>query len=112
MRAARYGYEISKAYLEGVRELKVDKEFAIFVIAKYLRMDPKKDREALEDSFQEVIVEQMLKVPHINLEATKVALDLLGKERPANASTDPRDYVDGSLMQELIKSGFIDSLYK
>ena len=31
-----------KAYLEGVRELKVDKEFAIFVIAKYLRMDPKK----------------------------------------------------------------------
>jgi NitT/TauT family transport system substrate-binding protein len=101
-----------KAYLEGVRELKVDKEFAIFVIAKYLRMDPKKDREALEDSFQEVIIEQMLKVPHINLEATKTALDLLEKERPANASTDPRDYVDGSLMQELIKSGFIDSLYK
>ena len=29
-------------------------------------MDPKKDREALEDSFQEVIIEQMLKVPHIN----------------------------------------------
>jgi NitT/TauT family transport system substrate-binding protein len=101
-----------KAYLEGVRELKVDKDFAIFVIAKYLRMDPKKDREALEDSFQEVIIEQMLKVPHINLEATKVALDLLGKERPANASTDPKDYVDGSLMQELIKSGFIDNLYK
>jgi NitT/TauT family transport system substrate-binding protein len=101
-----------RAYLEGVRELKVDKEFAIFVMAKYLRMDPKKDREALEDSFQEVILEQMLKVPHINLEATKVALDLLGKERPANASADPKDYVDGSLMQELVKSGFIDQLYK
>ena len=81
-------------------------------MAKYLRMDPKKDREALEDSFQEVVIEQMLKVPQINLEAVKVALDLLGKERPANASTNPGDYVDGSLMQELIKIGFIDNLYK
>ncbi|MBI2367028.1 MAG: hypothetical protein HYV01_18810 [Deltaproteobacteria bacterium] len=41
----------------------------------------------------------------------KVALDLLGKDRPANASTNPRDYVDGSLMQELIKSGFAENLY-
>jgi NitT/TauT family transport system substrate-binding protein len=101
-----------KTYLEGVRELKTDKEFAISIMAKYLRMDPRKDREALEDSFQEVIIEQMLKVPQINLEAVKVALDLLGKERPANASTNPRDYVDGSLMQELIKTGFTEGLYK
>ena len=101
-----------KAYLEGVRELKTDKEFAIAIMAKYLRMDPRKDREALEDSFQEVIIEQMLKVPQINLEAVKVALDLLGKERPANASSNPRDYVDDSLMQELIKNGFTDTLYK
>jgi ABC-type nitrate/sulfonate/bicarbonate transport system substrate-binding protein len=101
-----------KAYLEGVRELKTDKEFAIAIMAKYLRMDPRKDREALEDSFQEVIVEQMLKVPQINLEAVKVALDLLGKERPANASSNPRDYVDASLMQELIKNGFTETLYK
>jgi len=42
----------------------------------------------------------------------KVALDLLGKDRPANASTNPRDYVDGSLMQELIKSGFAENLYR
>ena len=42
----------------------------------------------------------------------KVALDLLGKDRPANASTNPRDYLDGSLMQELIKSGFAETLYR
>jgi hypothetical protein len=42
----------------------------------------------------------------------KVALDLLGMDRPANASTNPRDYVDGSLMQELIKSGFAENLYR
>jgi len=45
-------------------------------------------------------------------DAVKVALDLLGKDRPANASTNPRDYLDGSLMQELIKSGFAETLYR
>ena len=101
-----------KAYIEGVKELKADKEFAVGILAKHLRMDRKKDREALEDSFQEVVIEQMLKVPNINLEAIRVGLDLLGKDKPASASNNPRDYVDGSLIQELVKSGFIDQLYK
>lgn len=101
-----------KAYTEGVKELKNDKEFAIGVLAKYLRMHRNKDREALEDSFQEVIIEQMLKVPDINLNAIKVGLDLLGKDKPPTASSNPRDYVDGTVMRELVKSGFIDRLYK
>lgn len=101
-----------KAYIEGVKELKTDKEFAIGVMAKHLRMDRKKDREALEDSFQEVVLDQMLKIPSINLEAIRVGLELLGKDKPAGASNNPRDYVDGSLMQELVKSGFTEQLYK
>jgi len=101
-----------RAFLEAVRDLKTDKEFAISVMAKNLRMDPKKDREALEDSFQEVVTDQMLKVPYPNLEAVKMGIELLGKDRPAKASGDARDYVDVSLMQELEKSGFIQSLYK
>ena len=101
-----------KAYIEGVKELKTDKEFAIAVMAKHLRIDRKKDREALEDSFKEVVIEQMLKIPSINLEAIKVGLDLLGKDKPARASSNPRDYVDGTLMQELVKSGFTEQLYK
>jgi len=101
-----------KAYIEGVEELKTDKEFAIAVMAKHLRLDRKKDREALEDSFKEVVIEQMLKIPSINLEAIKVGLDLLGKDKPARASSNPRDYVDSTLMQELVKSGFTEQLYK
>lgn len=101
-----------KAYIEGVKELKNDKEFAVGVLAKYLRMDRTKDREALDDSFHEVIIDQMLKVPGINLEAIKVGLDLLGKDKPPTASSNPRDYVDGSAILELAKSGFIDQLYK
>jgi hypothetical protein len=46
-----------------VRDLKAEKEFAIAVMAKHLRMDAKQDRQSLEDSFQEVVIEQMLKIP-------------------------------------------------
>jgi NitT/TauT family transport system substrate-binding protein len=101
-----------KGFVEGVRDLKADKEFAIAVMARHLRMDPKKDREALEDSFQEVVIEQMLKIPNPNLEAVKMGIELLGKERPAKMSADPKDYVDTSLMLELEKSGFLQSVYK
>ena len=31
-----------KGFVEGVRDLKADKEFAISVIARHLRMDPRK----------------------------------------------------------------------
>jgi NitT/TauT family transport system substrate-binding protein len=101
-----------RAYLEAVRDLKAEKEFAIAVMAKHLRMDPKKDRQALEDSFQEVVIEQMLKIPYPSLEAVKMGIELLGKDRPAKVSGDPKDYIDASLMQELEKSGFIQALYK
>jgi len=101
-----------KGYIEGVRDLKMDRQFATATLAKHLRMDPKNDREALDDSYQEVILDQMLKVPVPNLEAIKTGIELLGKERPAKASIEPRDYVDPGLMQELEKSGFFQSLYK
>jgi NitT/TauT family transport system substrate-binding protein len=101
-----------KAFLEGIKEIKTDKEFAIATIAKHLRMDPQKERQALEDSFQEVVLEQILKVPYPSPDAVKAALDLLEKDSAGKASTDPRDYVDASLMRELEKTGFIQSLWK
>ena len=42
----------------------------------------------------------------------KMGIELLGKERPAKASGDPKDYVDMTLMAELEKSGFVQSVYK
>jgi NitT/TauT family transport system substrate-binding protein len=101
-----------RGFLEAVRDLKAEKEFAIAVMSKHLRMDPKQDRQALEDSFREVVIEQMLKIPYPSVEAIKMGIELLGKDRPAKASSDPKDYIDASLMQELDKTGFPQSLYK
>ena len=79
-----------KGFVEAVRDLKADpREFAIAVLAKHLRMDPKKDREALEDSFQEVVIEQMLKVATPNLEAVKMGIELSGKGKASQSIRGP-----------------------
>jgi NitT/TauT family transport system substrate-binding protein len=101
-----------KAFAEAIRDIKVNKEFAISVMAKHLKIDPKKDRDALEDAYQDIVAEQIVKNPQPNLNAIKAALELLNVNNDMKASMDPKRYVDASLMEELEKSGFISSLYK
>jgi NitT/TauT family transport system substrate-binding protein len=101
-----------KGFVEAIRDIKVNKEFAISVMAKHLKMDPKKDREALEDAYQDIVAEQIVKNPQPNLNAIKAALELLNVNNDMKASMDPKRYVDASLMEELEKSGFISSVYK
>jgi NitT/TauT family transport system substrate-binding protein len=101
-----------KGFVEGIRDIKVDKQFAISVMAKYFRLDPRKDREALEDAYQDVVTEQIVKDPKPNLNSIKAALELINTNSKVKFSTDPRQYADLSLMEELEKSGFISNLYK
>jgi hypothetical protein len=42
----------------------------------------------------------------------KYGLKLLRREPATKASADVNDYVYSSLMQELVESGLIDSIYK
>lgn len=95
-----------KAYVEAIRDIKVDKEFTVSVMVKHLKLDPGKDREALEDAYRDIIIDQILKDPRPNSHAIKAALELM------KANNDPKQYVDASLMEELEKSGFVSAIYK
>jgi len=95
-----------KAYVEAIRDIKADKGLAVSVMAKHLKMDPSKDKDALEDAYDDIIAEQTIDVPRPSLPAIKAALELM------NVKNDPKQYVDISLMEELEKSGFISSLKK
>jgi NitT/TauT family transport system substrate-binding protein len=101
-----------KGFLEAIRDIKMNKEFAVSVMAKHLKLDPKKDRDALEDAYQDVITEQIVRNARPNLNAIKAALDLMNANNEIKASMDPKQYVDASLIEELEKSEFISSLYK
>jgi NitT/TauT family transport system substrate-binding protein len=101
-----------KVLVESIHELKIDKEFAIAQMAKYLKINPVENRAVLEDSYQEIVIEDFIKNPRPTLEGIKFLLEVLRDTEKIKMSMDPRDYVDMAFMEQLNKSGFVESLYK
>lgn len=101
-----------RSVVESIHALKTDRELAISLMAKHLKIDPVENRGVLEDSYQEIVIDEYVKDPRPSLEGIKFMLEVLRKTETGKMSMDPRDYVDMSFMEELNKSGFIASLYK
>ena len=101
-----------KAFVEGIRDIKTNKEFAIDVMARNFHLDPVKDRDALEDAYQDVVLEQIVENPQPDIKSIKAALELINQSRQIRNSADPQTFIDASFMDELDKSGFVKSLYK
>jgi len=114
--AAAHGETIMnflKAFLESVHAMKTDKAFALSAIAGHLRLDPVKDRDALEATYREAVLGDYEKNPRASADGVKFVLDSLKKEKNFvfKGSQNPRDYVDTSFMDRLNQSGFVDNLY-
>ena len=93
-----------RAYIEGAALAKRDKAFALRVMAKYLGTS---DRELLEDAYERVTV--YLEIPpYPTLEGVAVLLKTLEKAQPKAREAKAEDFIDGRLVRELDKSGFID----
>lgn len=101
-----------KVLVESIHELRIDKEFAIAEMAKYLKVDPMGNRAVLEDSYQEIVIDDFIKNPRPTLEGVKFMLEVLRDTEKIKMSMDPKDYVDTAFMDQLNKNGFVDSLYK
>lgn len=95
-----------RAYVAAIRDAKVEKEKTIQIMARYLRLDPVRDRELLEDAQNDVAVGLLRKKPYPSLEGIKIVLAQYSAER-----ADPLRFMDDSFLKEIDKSGFIDSLY-
>ena len=95
-----------RAYIEGAALAKKDKAFATRVMAKYLGTN---DRETLDDAYERVI--HYLEIPpYPTVEGVSVLLKTLEKAQPKARTANPEDFIDGRLVRELDKSGFIDRL--
>jgi len=101
-----------RVLVESIYQLRIDKEFAIAEMAKSLKLDPVANRAVLEDSYQEVVMDDFIKNPRPSLEGVKFMLEVLRDTEKLKFSMDPRDYVDTAFMEQLNKSGFIEALYK
>jgi ABC-type nitrate/sulfonate/bicarbonate transport system substrate-binding protein len=94
----------TKAMIEGVAVYKSNKEFAIKVLAKYMKVQ---DREILEENFREYDFPLR---PYPSKEYFELPIQEVGKKDPKVLKENPERYADMSLVKELDSSGFIDKI--
>lgn len=94
----------TKAMIEGVALYKSNKEFALKVLAKYMKVQ---DREILEENFREY--DFPLK-PYPSREYFELPIQEVGKRDPKVLKENPDRYTDMSLVKELESTGFIDKV--
>jgi NitT/TauT family transport system substrate-binding protein len=94
----------TKAMIEGVALYKSNKEFAMKVLSKYMKVQ---DREVLEENFREY--DFPLK-PYPSKEYFELPIQEVGKKDPKVLKENSERFADMSLVKELDSSGFIDTL--
>jgi hypothetical protein len=77
------------------------------IIAKYSKVsDPDMLNSTVEYAYD--FVE---KIPLVDPKAIENTLDLVAQKRPAAKQADSKKFYDNSLVQELVKEGFFESLW-
>jgi NitT/TauT family transport system substrate-binding protein len=94
----------TKAMIEGVHLYKSNKEFALKVLAKYMKVQ---DRDVLEENFREYDFPIR---PYPAKEYFELPIQEVGKKDPKVLKESPDRFTDMSLVKELDSSGFIDKL--
>ncbi len=97
-----------RAYVEGIKVAKEQPDAAMAAIAKYTRAD---DPAVLREVY-DTYVNVWERVPRLTLEALQGQLDALALTTPEARTARPETLLDMSLLDELDRSGFVDSLYR
>ena len=88
---------------EGVAAIHHQKAAAYKAIAKYARL---RDEKKIDEIYQDSIL-YLEKVPRVEPEAINSILDFMGKK-----GTPPETFADNSIVDKMVREGFIDKLYK
>ena len=91
---------VLRGYYHGVQETHNDRDGAMKILAKYTRVQ---EPEILAESYRIYGQKHLQKSIQVDLEGVRQLLRTLGKE---TANTNPSQFVDASLIQELDKEGF------
>lgn len=97
-----------RAIIEGIYTVKNNPEPSIRVLAKYLKID---DREALEDVYR-LYREIYPQIPHVSPAAIQTQLTWMAEHDPRAKAAKPEQFIDGSILREIEKSGFVSRLYQ
>ena len=93
-----------------ILQMKRDQTGTMNVIAKYLDYDPAADHDLLVKTYQALVQQNLLEMPLPNLPGFQTVLDEAALENPDAANYKPEDMIDLSILDELQKSGFLESI--
>ena len=99
---------VMKGFVEGLKFFRENRDFALKVFADFTKTS---DVEALRTSY-DMTIQLQEKLPFVNVKGVEFLLQLTEARDPRAKNFDPAALVDSSFMQELDKTGFIDSIYK
>ena len=94
-----------RAYTEAISIILRDKETALKVMAKNMKMDNRQWVEAVYDD----VVGVFQRVPYMTKSEVQAVLEVV--KNPKGDQAKPEDFFDNSFLQKLEFSGFINSLY-
>src|SRR5881628_998931 len=93
-------------YIEAISVIKKDKEASLKAMNKYLKQEDRMLLEAIYEETRDVFP----RVPLMTVQEVQAVLDVA--KTPKAKQVKPEEFFDNSLVQEIAKSGFIDSLYR
>jgi NitT/TauT family transport system substrate-binding protein len=99
---------VMKGFVEGLKFFRENRNFALKVFADFTKTS---DAEALRTSY-DLTIQLQEKLPFVNVKGVEFLLQLTEARDPRAKNFDPAALVDSSFMQELEKTGFIDSIYR
>ena len=100
--------KVMKTFVEGLRYYKDNREFVLKVTADFAQ---NRDPAVLNPTY-DVVTRYQDRVPYVNMKGIEFMLKSLELRDPRAKTFDPANVVDSSFIQELEKSGFIDSVWK
>jgi len=99
---------VVRVIVEAIHYAKTNREAALKVMQKYLRVQ---DRDALEDAYESFVMKQFPRVPYANPAAVQAIFDLAAARDPRAKTADPQGFIDMRFVRELEQSGAIEQIY-
>ncbi len=100
-----------KGFIDGLRLWQADKDKSTELLAKFMRLDMTKNREAIDEAY-EFMKGVTEKKPYPSFDGIRLQLDMIAETDARAKGARPEQVVDLKMLQDLDQSGFIDKLYK
>ena len=99
---------VMKAFVEGLKFYRENKDFVLKVTADFAQ---NRDAEVLNSTYNTVTRFQE-RVPYVNMKGIEFMLKAIELRDPRAKNFDATSALDSSFIQELEKTGFVDSIWK